>query len=97
MKPILGSISMTHLSTPLGAMIALTVIVVLGIIIKVKVIPNICMIVAEVKAQLFTIAGVVSSFIHVMILVGFISTWVMFNVKVMGNDVMLSPPTFDGQ
>lgn len=93
-KPLIN-LSMADVTTPFGIMIAVALTVLVVFIVFKKVIPNLSAIVAEVKTQLFTTSGIISSFVHLMILVGVLSSWVMFNIKVLGHDVSVSTPVYD--
>lgn len=40
----------------------------------------------EIKRNIFTIHGVITTVIHVFLVVGFVTSWVVFQVHVLGND-----------
>lgn len=46
-----------------------------------------------VKANLFTVSGLIVSIIHVMLVVGLLSCWMFINVQVLGHDVSMSFPS----
>lgn len=50
----------------------------------------------EIKQNLFTIHGILTSAIHLLIIVGGLSSWIFFRVQVMGQDVSMSFPTEQG-
>jgi hypothetical protein len=39
----------------------------------------------NIKANVFTIHGIITTLIHLFLVVGFITCWVTFQVQVMGN------------
>lgn len=47
----------------------------------------------HIKNNLFTLHGVLTSLLHVLIVVGMLSSWVFVRVEVLGDDVSLSLPT----
>lgn len=49
----------------------------------------------EIKRNLFTIPGVIITLIHVFIAVGVITSWIFFQVQIMGNDplAVIQQPT----
>lgn len=53
----------------------------------------------QVKANLFTIPGLIVTFIHVFVAVGFITCWVAFQTQIMGVDPLapLQPTTKAGK
>lgn len=54
----------------------------------------------NIKENLFTIHGLLTSVLHGLIVVGLLATWVFVNVQVLGNDVAISVPsaeTFRGK
>jgi hypothetical protein len=40
----------------------------------------------QVKANLFTVSGILITFVHVFVAVGFVTCWVAFQTQVLGND-----------
>jgi hypothetical protein len=50
----------------------------------------------QVKANLFTIAGLITTFIHVFLVVGFICCYVAFQTQVMGVDPFAPKATVSG-
>lgn len=40
----------------------------------------------EIKKNIFTVHGLLTSLIHLFLVVGFVTTWVVFQVHVLGND-----------
>jgi hypothetical protein len=49
----------------------------------------------EIKKNIFTVHGVLTTMIHVFLAVGFVTTWVIVQVHVFGNDptAVLQGPT----
>lgn len=49
----------------------------------------------NIKNNLFTISGLITSLIHCLIVVGILCSWMFFNVQVLGNEVAFSVPDYE--
>lgn len=47
----------------------------------------------QIKSNLFTLHGLITSVIHATLVIGILSSWVFFRVQVMGEDVSISVPS----
>lgn len=47
----------------------------------------------QIKNNLFTIHGFLTSMLHIMLIVGILASWIFVRVEVMGDDVAMSFPS----